>query len=293
MKKLILTIAIIALLSLTFVFAVSASEYDFISTNDDNPIIDGYLTYSTFDYEVSDGDNVSIIYIENGNTMWFQPYSFKVFVDTIMGSNGDCEYSIFIESCNYIISSDSFEDQYSLRQFCGYWYSNYYGFDEACFNKFYYYKEITQEDLDEKDNIIAQKDEQIAGMANSLDIIDGMYQNAHSEIVKLQTENSTLTTQVEQLQSSVENLTVENTNLHYEKEMLNQQVTDLVNEKTTINSELMAMEAKLEREKSKAYLQGYEDADGFSWLPIIACLSVVSILSTVISIALRARKKKR
>ena len=286
MKKLILTISIIALLSLIFVFAVSASEFDFIQTNDENLFFDDYPYYSTFDYEVSDSVTVSICYFEKNNTLWIQPYQFKLFVDSFMGSNGDCDYSIFIESCEYICYSDLFEEQYSLRTFCGYWESGYYGFDEACFNKLYYYKEITQEELDAKDEIIA-------GMQNGINTLDSMYQSAMVQNQTLIGENTTLKNENSTLQSSVNNLSQENTSLSYEKEMLNQQVTDLVNEKTTINSELMAMEAKLEREKSKAYLQGYEDADGFSWLPIIACLSVVSIFSTVISIALRARKKKR
>ena len=285
LKKFFLTIAIIAILSVTFVLAVSASEYDFIPTNDENLIFDGYLSYSSFDY-TSDEVEVYMFYLDNNATLFFQPHTFKLFVDAFMCTNGNCDYSNFIQTCENVIYDDFFDDQYSFKQFCGYWCSNYYGLDEACFNKFYYYKEITQEELD-------AKDEQIAGMSNSLNIIDGMYQEARAELVELQAEKSELTTQNENLQSSVEELSGANTKLQYQIDSLEVQVADLVNDKTEINTQLMALDAKLEREVAKSYLQGYEDATGFNWLPVIGGLSVLSMVVTIISLCVRARKKKR
>ena len=95
------------------------------------------------------------------------------------------------------------------------------------------------------------------------------------------------------MQSSVEELSGANTKLQYQIDSLEVQVADLVNDKTEINTQLMALDAKLEREVAKSYLQGYEDATGFNWLPVIGGLSVLSMVVTIISLCVRARKKKR
>ena len=93
--------------------------------------------------------------------------------------------------------------------------------------------------------------------------------------------------------TAISTLQGENANLQIDVDSLNTQVENLVEEKTVIDSELKALEAKMEREIDKAYEQGYEDADGFNFMPIIACLSVVVLIVTIISFVVTNKRKKR
>lgn len=262
LKKIFLTVAIIALLSVTFVLAVSASEFDFIgSTDNSESEALPALRIESFEFDPSGaGSGLSFKYLvdDENESIYLRPVDFKRAVLFVWGPN--CTYSEFVSICE-TISDHVTSGLYLLTCWCG----GYSGCNEEYYNKLVNYKEITQEELDAKDE----------------------------EIVELQAEKSELTTQNENLQSSVDELSGANTKLQYQIDSLEVQVADLVNDKTEINTQLMALDAKLEREVAKSYLQGYEDATGFNWLPVIGGLSVLSMVVTIISLCVRARKKKR
>lgn len=272
LKKIFLTIAIIALLSLTFVFAVSASEYDFIASADNSVGSDLVsLSLKSFAFDPSgDGSGLAFNYLTDDQyeCFYIRPVDFKKAVLFIQG--GLSSYSDFQAGCESIFNISYVSD--ATKHFCNLWMNGYYGCDEAYFNKLIDYKEITQEELDEKDA-------QIENMSGLLESMDATLYEQQRTISTLESENATLQS--------------ENATLQVDVESLETQVADLVGEKTTINSELMALDAKLEREVSKAYLQGVDDATSFSWTPIVVGLSVVSMLLTIVSLCIRGKKKKR
>ena len=251
LKKIFLTVAIIAVLSLTFILAVSASEYDFISSidNSDDITLDG-LSLKIFYFDPSgNGAGAKFKYFvdDKNEGIYIRPVDFCRAVAFICRPNAS--YLEFQSDVTLVFDSPDISSD--TKYFCSLWKSCYYSCDEEYYNKLLNYKEITQEELDEKN------------------------------------------TQIKDLQSSVDELSGANTKLQYQIDSLEVQVADLVNDKTEINTQLMALDAKLEREVAKSYLQGYEDATGFNWMPVIGGLSLLSMVVTIISLCVRARKKKR
>lgn len=117
--------------------------------------------------------------------------------------------------------------------------------------------------------------------------------NLEEQVTELNTTITEKDAVITEKDAAISTLQGENANLQIDVDSLNTQVENLVEEKTVINSELKALEAKMEREIDKAYEQGYEDADGFNFMPIIACLSVVVLIVTIISFVVTNKRKKR
>ena len=274
LKKIFLTIAIVAILSVTFVLAVSASEYDLIASGGENG--EFVPMYQQVIFPSEENKNISFGFIVC-ESVYIRPVNFKNFVDLLLASNGDAQYSDFHYCLEVLYSHGKYPQGTDI--FFQLWINATADCDEAYFNKLYYYTEITQEDLDVKDR-------QIANLAQANEAQEEFITEVVTEYNSLVNEFDELKEQNSKLQSDIENLTVD-------KESLAVQVDDLVKAKTEINSELMALDAKLEREVSKAYLQGVDDATSFSWTPIVVGLSVVSMLLTIVSLCIRGKKKKR
>ena len=131
------------------------------------------------------------------------------------------------------------------------------------------------------------------GLSKQLTEKDTSISTLEGQVTELNTTITEKDAVITEKDNAISTLQGENANLQIDVDSLNTQVENLVEEKTVINSELKALEAKMEREIDKAYEQGYEDADGFNFMPIIACLSVVVLIVTIISFVVTNKRKKR
>lgn len=155
-RKIFLTLSIIALLSVVFVTAISASEYDFISSGDNSEDLTlPSLRADTFEFDpAGDGSGLTFKYLcdDENECIYIRPVDFGRIVEFIC--SGVETYSEFQSGCASIFEyTQGYADL--AKYFCNIWKNGYYGCDEAYFNKLYNYTEITQADLDAKDAVIA------------------------------------------------------------------------------------------------------------------------------------------
>ena len=165
-RKIFLTLATLALLSVVFVTVISASEYDFISSGDNSEDLElPSLRADTFEFDsAEDGSALTFKYLcdDKNECIYIRPVDFGRIVEFICHS--DETYADFKSGCASVFENIQGSE---AKYFCSLWMSGYYGCDEAYFNELLNYKEITQADLDELQAIIDSKSNEITEIENA------------------------------------------------------------------------------------------------------------------------------
>ena len=150
-RKIFLIFAIVALLSVVFVTAISASEYDFIVSGDETEITESHhLSSQFFKFEFSSDYYISFVFLEDyeNDVVYVRPADFKKALTFINGSASLSYQDFLMMIANLSINYPDNFSSGTLLLF-DFFASNENGCDEAFFNKLYYYDEITEADLDE------------------------------------------------------------------------------------------------------------------------------------------------
>ena len=168
LKKFFLTFAIIALLSVVFVTAISASEYDFISSSDNSDDLTlPAMSVSTFEFDAAgNGSGVTFKYLidNKNNFISIRPVDFVRIVNFM--NNDIYSYTVFIEGCKSAF--ETFQElSDDTKYFFVLWSNGYFGCNEEYFNKLYNYTEITQSDIDELQATIDNKSTEIINLENA------------------------------------------------------------------------------------------------------------------------------
>ena len=167
-RKIFLTLATLALLSVVFVTAISASEYDFISSGDNSEDLTLPALYAyTFEFDpAEDGSALTFKYLcdDKNECICIRPVDFRRIVEFIC--SGVETYAEFQSGCASVF--EYIQESNSAKYFCSLWMGGYYGCDEVYFNKLYNYTEITQADLDAKDAVIAENAQTIDKLEENL-----------------------------------------------------------------------------------------------------------------------------
>lgn len=166
-RKIFLTLATLALLSVVFVTVISASEYDFISSGDNSEDLTlPSLRADTFEFDpAEDGSALTFKYLcdDKNECIYIRPVDFRRIVKFIC--SGVETYAEFQSGCAFVFENIQGSDP--AKYFCSLWMDGYYGCDEAYFNELLNYKEITQADLDELQAIIDSKSNEITEIENA------------------------------------------------------------------------------------------------------------------------------
>ena len=281
-KKLFLVVSIVAVLMVMMVVSVSAMapSIEVPSNMSSTPNI--YCVQ--YDTEVSDMNDIKL--------------SPQIIVVEICDTNGDCTYSAILLKSFYedfdINSNMNSDDVWNkiISMPSGYesgyeWYFGYLNNGYFDNNGILYL--LTFEESIKK----AYSEQYLYWIDYSEEYANEQKEPLETQIGELNTTITEKDAVITEKDTAISTLQGENANLQIDVDSLNTQVENLVEEKTVINSELKALEAKMEREIDKAYEQGYEDADGFKFGPVIACFSVISLFVTIISFVVTIKRKKR
>ena len=281
LKKLFLVVSILAVLMVMMVVSVSAAQ--------PNDIIDNYRDVSSYNFSVESeafsfdeevkNMHVEVITLEDGAAF---PYFTPEFYNDYIKDNNYENYDEFISINNISSVYKKFGDiitdydlDYSVfanTNVMNYMFELQFKTWNTSINELENNNNLLNSQLEEKNSTVSTLQGQVTELNTTITEKDAVITEKDTTISTLQGENA---------------------NLQIDVDSLNTQVENLVEEKTVINSELKALEAKMEREIDKAYEQGYEDADGFNFMPIIACLSVVVLIVTIISFVVTNKRKKR
>ena len=166
-RKIFLTLAVLALLSVVFATAISASEYDFISSGDNSEDLTlPSLRADTFEFDpAGDGSSLTFKYLcdDKNECIYIRPVDFGRIVEFIC--SGVETYAEFQSGCASVF--EYIQESNPTKYFVALWMDGYYGCDEAYFNELLNYKEITQADLDELQTTIDSKSNEITELENA------------------------------------------------------------------------------------------------------------------------------
>ena len=187
-KKLILIFSLIILSVCIFALSSSASEYDFVSNGELNFITNDSLSniYPDSAIYLYDGKeyNFNFFHYSYDEDIYFiQPYSFKILVNQITNSDGNCTFETFSNAC-YSLCTDN-GGTYGCM-FYNDWADESYGsLNEEFFNKLYYYSEIDETDLTDKFNegVAKGKIDGVAEFKES-DEYKGQYTTGYTDGIK-------------------------------------------------------------------------------------------------------------
>ena len=150
-KKIILMCALVVMCLCIFAISASASSFDFVSNGDYEIKFDNDVSVNTVTYEKNDVIStfhvLSVTDVNYNICYYIQPIEFKEFCDTIFNKQN----LTFLEFSNFFRENSEYvKEDCSIISYFSFSDDGYNGYDESFFNKLYYYRDITEEDLESK-----------------------------------------------------------------------------------------------------------------------------------------------